>query len=70
MARPKHVDKQFVEKIRSTYSSGKMTQQQLAKKFGLSQSTVCKIINNYIHRYDSINLSGKAEVRIGYKYGN
>lgn len=70
MARPKQVDKQLVEQIRTTYSDGNITQQELAKRFGLSQSTVCKIINNYIHRYSSINFSGKAEVRIGYKHGN
>jgi DNA-binding transcriptional regulator LsrR (DeoR family) len=70
MARPKQVDKQLVEQIRTTYSSGDVTQQELAKRFGLSQSTICKIINNYIHRYNSLNFSGEAEVRVGYKHGN
>lgn len=70
MAKPKQVEKQLVEQIRSDYSSGNITQQCLAAKFGLSQSTICKIINNYIHRYSSITFSGKAEVRVGYKHGN
>lgn len=70
MARPKQVDKQLVQQIRNDYSVGDVTQQELAKRFGLSQSTICKIINNYIHRYSSIKFSGEAEVRLGYKYGN
>lgn len=70
MARPKQVNKQLVEQIRTTYSGGDVTQQELAKRFGLSQSTICKIINNYIHRYSSIKFSGEAEVRVGYKHGN
>jgi len=70
MARPKQVDKQLVEKIRVSYSNGDITQQELAKSFGLSQSTICKIINNYIHRYSNITFSGEADVKIGYKHGN
>lgn len=70
MARPKQVGKQLVEQIRETYSAGNVTQQELARRFGLSQSTICKIINNYIHRYSSITFSGQAEVRVGYKHGN
>jgi DNA-binding transcriptional regulator LsrR (DeoR family) len=70
MARPKHVDKTLVQTIREIYSNGEKTQHELAEQFGLSQSTICKIINNNIHRYSNITVSGRAEVRVGYKYGN
>ena len=70
MARPKCVSKQLIEKIRFLYSEGGLTQQQIAKQFGLSQSTICKIINNYIHKYCDVVLSGQADVKVGYKYGN
>lgn len=70
MARPKQIGKKVADRIRNLYAAGNCTQKQLAIQFGLSQSTVCKIINNYIHRYTNIVLSGEAEVRVGYKYGN
>lgn len=69
MAKPKRVTKETIHKIRSLYAGGEWTQQKLAKRFKLSQSTICKIINNYIHR-DDVVLTGKAEVRIGYKHGD
>ena len=69
MAKPKGTPKEVVYKIRSLYASGKWTQQKLAKRFRLNQSTICKIINNYIHR-DSLVFAGKAEVKVGYKHGD
>ena len=36
--------------------------------FKISQSTVCKIINQVIHKDKSgIKIAGEADVRIGYK---
>lgn len=70
MAKPKQVQKELIDQIRFLYTEGSCTQHQLAKKFSLSQSTICKIINNNIHRYCDIKISGTAEVRVGYKYGN
>ena len=70
MAKPKRISKQLIENIRRLYSESGLTQQQLAKQFGLSQSTICKIINNYIHRYCDVTVSGNADVKVGYKYGN
>lgn len=70
MAKPKQIPKSVIRSMRNLYSDGHATQQELAKQFGLSQSTVCKIINNYIHRYCDVTLSGEAEVKVGYKYGN
>lgn len=70
MARPKQIDRDLVAEIRKLYASGEYTQQELAVRFDLNQSTICKIINHYIHRYVNIIVSGKAEVRMGYKYGN
>jgi response regulator of citrate/malate metabolism len=69
MAKPKGLDKEVVAQIRELYNSDKHTQQELAAMFNLSQSTICKIINNYIHRDTSILMGGEASVRIGYKHG-
>ena len=73
MAKPKNLDKSTVEEIRTLYNEGQ-TQTRLAKKFKLSQSTICKIVNNYIHRNANICMSGKASVKCvskkSYKYGN
>jgi len=68
MAKPKGTTKEMIHQIRSLYAGGKWTQHKLAKRFKLSQSTICKIINNYIHR-DDVVLTGKAEVKVGYRHG-
>lgn len=70
MARPKNIEKTIIENIRSLYFKKNITQKDIASQFGLSQSTICKIINNYIHKYHSVNISGNAEIKVGYKYGN
>lgn len=73
MARPKGLKDKTVYKIRSLYAKGKNTQQELAKKFGVSQSTICKIVNNYIHKSDTnVVMGGAADVKysVGFKYGN
>lgn len=70
MARPKLVKKETIKRIRDIYSKGQLTQKELSKKFDLSQSTICKIINEKIHKRTDIRFSGSAEVKIGYKYGN
>ena len=73
MAKPKNISKQTVEEIRNLYNEGK-TQKFLAEQFKLSQSTICKIVNNYIHRTADVCVSGKANTRYiikkSYKYGN
>lgn len=70
MAKPKQIDKTIVNEIREIYLTGEITQKQIASRFNLSQSTVCKIINNNIHKYSSIDICGEAEVKMGYRYGN
>jgi len=73
MARPKGLKEKTVYKIRQVYSRGKSTQHDLAKKFGLSQSTICKIVNNYIHKSDTnVVMGGAAEVKysVGFRYGD
>jgi DNA-binding XRE family transcriptional regulator len=71
MARPKFVSRQTIHLIRELYSADECTQQKLADRFGLSQSTICKIVNNYIHRNDTdLTVSGEASVKVGYKHGN
>jgi len=41
------------------------TMASLAQQFGVSTSAIWRIINNYIYKNDSINISGVAEVRHG-----
>lgn len=70
---PKKLDTKTIQDIRLLYENGQFTQQQIAIQFNLSQSTVCKIINNCIHKNVSvINMGGDALVKLksGYKYGN
>jgi DNA-binding transcriptional regulator LsrR (DeoR family) len=70
---PKNLNIKTIQDIRFLYEYGQLTQQQIATKFNLSQSTVCKIINNNIHKNTStIKISGDASVKLksGYKYGN
>jgi len=73
MSGPKKLDLKTIQEIRFLYGNGEFTQQQIAAKFNLSQSTVCKIINNYIHKnIPTIQIGGDAAVKLkaGYKYGN
>ena len=73
MAKPKGLTEKTVHKIRAIYAKGQITQQLLAKKFGVSQSTICKIVNNYIHKSDTnVVMGGAADVkyRVEYKYGD
>lgn len=70
---PKHIPVKTIQQIRSLYESEQLTQQQLAAKFNLSQSTVCKIINNYIHKnIPALKISGNADVKFKahYHHGN
>lgn len=73
MARPKGLKEKTVYRIRRAYAKGKETQQALAERFGLSQSTICKIVNNYIHKSDTnVVMGGAAEAKysVGFKYGD
>lgn len=54
------------QEIRKLYSGGKHTQEQLAEKMKVCQSTINKIINNQI--YKEKFLSGKAEVKLNIKF--
>lgn len=71
MAKPKNITNETVRQIRKLYSEG-ATQQKLSEQFKISQSTVCKIVNNYIHRTQDLNFGGQALAKISrtnYKYG-
>lgn len=70
MAKPKQLSEELVQRIRTLYNNENYTQKKLANEFSLSQSTICKIVNKYIHRYSNIIFSGEANVKLGYKYGN
>lgn len=71
MARPKFLTDETVHRIRELYATDEYTQEQLAEEFGVSQSTICKIINHYIHKKAvDVSMTGKADVQIGYKYGD
>lgn len=68
---PKNINIEIIEKIRDFYKKNNVTQIELAKQFNLSQSTISKIINNEIHKkFNQINISGSAEVKLNIKYGN
>lgn len=71
MARPKQLPDETIQEIRRLHNLGMHTQTQLAEMFNLSQSTVCKIVNNVIHK-KAVNMAvtGEADVKIGMKYGD
>lgn len=71
MARPKQLSEDVIKEIRNLYRHTDCTQHGLAKSFGVSQSTICKIVNNYIHKtVTNVVMGGEADVRIGYKHGD
>lgn len=68
---PKNLTSDTIKEIRCLYSKGDYTQKKLADLFEISQSTVCKIINNEIHKQSSeIKISGEAKVKVGYQHGD
>ena len=69
MAKPKSLNNEVVCEIRKLYESGECTQNALSEMFGVSQSTICKIINHYIHKkYVDVAMTGEANVKMGYKW--
>ena len=68
---PKRLSGDQVSQIRLKYSSGKITQSQLAIEFKVSQPLICKIVNNQVHKQENgLTIGGCAGVRVGYKYAN
>lgn len=70
---PKKVSMKTVQEIRFLYETGEWTQQRLGLKFRLSQSTICKIVNNYIHKnVPTLKIGGSADVKLkaGFRYGD
>ena len=43
----RHFKREYAEEIRRLYFSRQATQKQLAERFGVSQSAVCRIISNH-----------------------
>lgn len=70
LARTKNLDEITIAMIRDLYSKGEYTQKELAMTFSLSQSTVCKIINQQIHKPSGIKIFGEAIIKVGYNYGD
>ena len=71
MARPKRLNDKTVARIRDDYNKGKHTQQVLADKFHVSQSTICKIVNNYTHKYNAnVIMGGAAKIKLVIEYGD
>lgn len=71
MAKPKFLSEQLIKDIRFSYFDNKCTQKQISDFYGISQSTISKIVNNHIHKPPiGLTLSGEAETKVGYKYGN
>lgn len=69
MARPKSVSSKTAFQIREMYFRDNFTQKQLSEYFQLSQSTICKIINNQIHKaHTDVAISGTADVEVKYNY--
>lgn len=57
----KHLTPEIVEQIRS---QPHRTQQSIAEEYGVSQSLICKIINNHLHKpRASFSFGGSAAVR-------
>ena len=68
---PKHLETKVIQEIRHLYETDKHTQKELAKQFSLSQSTICKIVNNYIHKnVPMLSVGGTAGVKVGYNHGD
>ena len=71
MAKPKGLSEDLVQEIREVYARKELNQTEIAKAYCISQSLVSKIVNNYIHKLPvGIHISGSAEVKVGYNYGN
>jgi response regulator of citrate/malate metabolism len=69
MARPKFLDDETICEIRRLYADEEHTQEQLASQFGVSQSTICKIVNYYIHKKPvDVLMAGRANVKMGYTW--
>lgn len=49
----RHFKREDADEVRRLYFSRQMTQKQLAAKFGLSQSAICRIVSN--HTWAKIN---------------
>jgi len=49
----RHFKREDADEVRRLYFSRQMTQKQLAAKFGLSQSAICRIISN--HTWAKVN---------------
>ncbi len=70
---PKHLEGRVILEIRFLYQTDEYTQKDLAAKYNLSQSTICKIVNNYIHKnVPMISVGGTAGARVKarYSYGD
>lgn len=42
----RHFKREYADEVRRLYFSREMTQKQLAKKFNVSQSAICRILSN------------------------
>ena len=60
---PNKLNMIIARRIRNLYNEDQYTQTELAKKFGVCQGTIAKIVNNVIYRTD-FTISGKAEVKV------
>lgn len=66
---PKRLGAAEADAIRRLYASRGHTQQQLAGRFGVSQSLVSKIVRGLAHQR-SPTFGGSAVVRRGYHHGH
>lgn len=66
---PKYLSQEKIQEIKNYYKNNKK-QKEIAEQFGVTQSTISKIINNHYRKSSNINLTGQAKVRMDFKNGN
>ena len=47
MSKYRDFKREYADEVRRLYFSRQMTQKQLAAKFGISQSAICRIVSNH-----------------------
>jgi transposase len=68
--KPPRLSKDQAYVIRHEYNHG-ITMQKLSEKYGVSISTICRVVNHETKIYKpDVCIGGSAEVKVGYNYGN
>jgi DNA-binding MarR family transcriptional regulator len=62
------LDSGIAQDIRRIYGTGECTQSELAGLFKVSQPTIHKVLSNYVYRSNGPQVTGEADVKVGYNY--